>query len=248
MWLTKKEKKENSDQLVRKEKSDRKETWDRWARKEMQENVCYDDFSILNCLECALLFVAAPSGIGTSGVTYVQWGRKRCSAYGVQTLYSGIAAGSHYTHSGGGANTQCLPLDPIWGVYQDGNQAAGGNIFGSEYQLGHIQMFANKDLDQQNPPCALCYAATKNTQFMLPAKNSCPSGWSRAYYGYLMADYHDHKGRNSYVCVDYYAEGTTASKRNENGNLFYPVEGICGSLPCPPYVNGRELTCCVCMK
>ena len=35
---------------------------------------------------------------------------------------------------------------------------------------------------------------------------------------------------------------------NKNGALFYPVEAVCGSLPCPRYVNGWELTCAVCTK
>jgi hypothetical protein len=26
------------------------------------------------------------------------------------------------------------------------------------------------------------------------------------------------------------------------------VEGVCGSLPCPPYVPRREITCVVCTK
>ena len=192
-----------------------------------------------------MLFLAARSGL--TGTTYIQWGRKHCSALGVQTLYSGIAAGSHYSHSGGGANTQCLPLDPVWGYYKDGHQGAT-YIYGSEYELGNgIQPFINKALYQYEVPCAVCYDANKNTQFMLPAKNICPTGWSRAYYGYLMAEHHTHHGRNMYVCVDHNAE-PTGSSNNNNGNLFHPVEATCGSLPCPPYVNGRELTCAVCTK
>ena len=30
--------------------------------------------------------------------------------------------------------------------------------------------------------------------------------------------------------------------------LFYPVEARCGSLPCPNYVNNREVTCVVCSQ
>ncbi|XP_062504087.1 short-chain collagen C4-like [Corticium candelabrum] len=192
--------------------------------------------------------IAPPPSPGTSGVTYIQWGRKRCSATGVQTLYSGVAAGSHYDHGGGGANTQCLPLNPIWGYSRSGRQSAS-YIYGSEYQLNQgIQPFINKGLHDHDVPCAVCYAATKNTQFMLPARNICPSGWRRAYYGYLMAEHHGHSGRNMYVCVDHNAEPTVGSSLNHNGNLFYAVEGACGSLPCPPYVDGKELTCSVCLK
>ena len=103
-------------------------------------------------------------------------GKKNCSALGVQTLYSGIAAGSYYTHHGGGANTQCLPLDPVWEYYKDGHQGPS-YIYESEYEIGNgIQLFINKGLYQYEVPCAVCYDATKNTQFMLQAKNICSTG------------------------------------------------------------------------
>jgi hypothetical protein len=30
--------------------------------------------------------------------------------------------------------------------------------------------------------------------------------------------------------------------------LFYPVKTQCGSLPCPPYINDKYVTCVVCTK
>ena len=184
------------------------------------------------------------AAVSFTGITYVQWGRKRCSSADVETLYSGVAAGSHYTHGGGGANTQCLPLDPVWENFKDGH-GSGNQIHGSEYE--GVQPFINKVLHDYQVPCALCYAATKNNQFMLPAKNICPSGWTREYYGYLTSEHYVHSGRNIYLCLDHNAE-PTGTNTNHNGNLFYVVEASCGSLPCPPYVDGRELTCAVCTK
>ena len=35
---------------------------------------------------------------------------------------------------------------------------------------------------------------------------------------------------------------------NQDGKLFYMAEGRCGSLTCPPYVDGHELKCVVCSK
>jgi hypothetical protein len=182
-----------------------------------------------------------------SGVTYVQWGKKQCTATDVQTLYSGVAAGPHYTHAGGGANTLCLPLDPEWDKFRDGTQGES-YVYGAEYELTiSIDPFVNQGLHDHDVPCALCYAANRNSQFVLPAKRTCPSGWTQAYFGYLMSAHYGHK-RTSFLCVDHDAEATTGSHPNHNGNLLYPVEGVCGSLPCPPYVDGRELTCAVCLK
>ena len=53
---------------------------------------------------------------------------------------------------------------------------------------------------------------------------------------------------NDFICVDEAPEGWLGSYADNNGAVMYTVEGICGSLPCPPYVNGWELTCVVCSK
>ena len=53
---------------------------------------------------------------------------------------------------------------------------------------------------------------------------------------------------SEYICVDKAAEKIPGSQANTDGTLLYPVEAVCGALPCPPYTNGRELTCVVCTK
>jgi hypothetical protein len=74
----------------------------------------------------------------------------------------------------------------------------------------------------------------------------CPSGWTREYFGYLMATHYTHAA-SEFVCVDVNPEAT-GSTANHNGNLWYPTEAECGSLPCGPYVQDRELGCAVCTK
>ena len=54
-----------------------------------------------------------PPGPMTGGVTYVRWGRTTCpDTEGTEVVYSGRAAGSHYSHQGGGANYQCITEEP----------------------------------------------------------------------------------------------------------------------------------------
>ena len=79
---------------------------------------------------------------------------------------------------------------------------------------------------------------------MMPARNDCPSGWTEEYHGYLMSERHS----PDFVCVDGTAEYVPGTHASKDGALLYPVEGVCGSLPCLPYVAGRELTCAVCTK
>ena len=83
---------------------------------------------------------------------------------------------------------------------------------------------------------------------MIPARNQCYDGWQIEYAGYLAADLSSHH-RSEFVCVDGEAEATPdGSSRNENGVLFYPAQGRCGSLPCGPYEDEKDLLCVVCSR
>ena len=55
-----------------------------------------------------------------------------------------------------------------------------------------------------------------------------------------------HMSPSNYVCLDSAAESQTSDFRDDDGKFMYVAEAVCGALPCPPYVNYRELTCVVC--
>ncbi|KAI8507943.1 hypothetical protein Bbelb_141830 [Branchiostoma belcheri] len=185
------------------------------------------------------------------GAVYIRWGRTSCDeGTGTVTVYSGRAGGESYSNKGGGSNYQCLPLDPEWGRYKDGNQRWRSYMYGAEYELDSNAPYHPYDkatLQDQDVPCSVCYSLYRRAQVMIPARKTCPDGWTREYGGYMMADDHGH-GRTEFVCMDGEPEVLPGGEGNDNGALFYPVEGRCGSLPCPPYVEGRELTCVVCTK
>eukprot|EP00058_Branchiostoma_floridae_P004814 XP_002590302.1 hypothetical protein BRAFLDRAFT_76555 [Branchiostoma floridae] len=163
-------------------------------------------------------------------------------------LFSGVAGGTDRNQPGGGTNYQCLPTDPQWDRYQDGVQGGKAYMYGAEYQLNTNVPFGSTSLHNNDVPCAVCYVPTRGSKLMIPARNNCPNGWTEEYDGYLMAGLHSHAGAKEYVCVDEQPEAVTGGHANHNGALFYPVEARCGSLPCPNYVEGRELTCVVCTK
>ena len=80
---------------------------------------------------------------------------------------------------------------------------------------------------------------------MIPSHYECPSGWTREYYGYLMAGYHGHKAATQFTCIDRSLEPIESSGGNTDGKLFYTVEVHCGHfIPC----GEQELTCVVCTK
>ena len=89
--------------------------------------------------------------------------------------------------------------------------------------------------------------STRSAIAMIPGRNQCHDGWTREYAGHLAAGGHGYCA-TEYVCLDFHPDSIVGGQKNEKGALFYLVDGICGSLECPPYVNGRELTCAVCSK
>ena len=163
-------------------------------------------------------------------------------------LVSGIVGGEGYNHHGGGANYLCLPHNPRYDKYTDGRQHAG-YVYGTEYEVSQYSGNPFKrNLHDHEAPCVVCFVKSRGSMLMMPARNDCPSGWTMEYKGYLMTALHNHGHPTDFICVDGDPEYVPGSHADRNGALLYPVEGVCGSLPCLPYVSGRELTCAVCTK
>ncbi|KAL4238241.1 hypothetical protein ACF0H5_002954 [Mactra antiquata] len=201
-------------------------------------------------LEATISSLQSVKGID-GGSTYVRWGNKGCPPNGTTTLYSGWAAGSYSSHTGGAANHLCLPPDPQWDHYDD-RVATNNQIFGTEYDVGwdNVNMereFFGKDIRFDDVPCAVCYSQ-RSEKIMIPARLDCYPGWTKEYSGYLMSSHYSDAAPSMYICVDKAVEAVVGGHGNQRGNLLHLVEGTCGSLECPPYVNGRELTCVVCTK
>ena len=187
--------------------------------------------------------VPGPKGERAGGVVYVRWGHNSCPKSGAQLVYAGRAGGAHYTSPGGGGNPQCLPLDPTFHKTISGAQT-WAYIYGAEYEGTNPLTSQSSSTDV---PCAVCYVPTRNALYMIPAKYDCPKDWTREYFGYLMSEGYAHH-RSQFSCVDHSLTPVIGSSHNHNGFLFYPVEGVCGSLPCPPYSRDKELSCAVCTK
>ena len=182
-------------------------------------------------------------GPSSGGVIYTRWGKSSCpNTAGTELVYGGRIGGTQSGHSGGGANLLCMPLDPQYSTYRPGVQGQG-YMYGAEYEqpLGVTT--------SDDPTCAVCYTSTRETELMVPAKTSCPSSqWTREYYGYLMSGHHNHTGRSSYICVDKAFGAASGSGSQTLAAGLYHVEATCNGLPCPPYVDYKELTCAVCTR
>ena len=119
-------------------------------------------------------------------------------------------------------------------------------VHGAEYEYS---AGPNSNTFQHNVPCAVCYATARSSTLIIPAKIQCPPTWTREYYDYLSSERAGHY-RSSFNCVDVNPEVIGNSGANGEGALFCYVLSACDTngLSCPPYENGRILSCVVCTK
>jgi len=191
--------------------------------------------------------VAVPPAVPAGSVVYTLWGRSSCPA-GATKVYDGFAASGHYQHTGSGRNMLCLTETPTFDVFNDGDQN-GALIYGVEYEMngyGLAGAHPYSGLQDDNAPCVVCLRENVRVSLMIPGAHVCPVGWTLEYAGHLMAPHYT-GGAGEFVCVDRQAHGI-GSNLNQNGSLWFPVEAECGSLPCGPYIQNRELTCAVCTR
>lgn len=188
--------------------------------------------------------VAAPAAVPAGSVVYTRWGRTSCPP-GASTVYSGYAASGYYSHTGGGRNLLCLTSTPAYGSFSDINQN-GALIYGVEFETSAYGVSALAPLQNYDARCAVCLRENVRVSLMIPGANVCPAGWNLEYAGYLMATHYT-QGASEFVCVDAAPE-QTGSSASSDGHMWYPTETECGSLPCGPYVQDRELSCAVCTR
>lgn len=185
------------------------------------------------------LGLAHVSGQYSGGSIYTRWGRKSCpNNTNAELVYEGYAGGAHFEHTGSGTNYLCLPRSPIYG--EDFSSGDRGYLYGVEYQIPVITGIFNNDA-----PCAVC-RVPETTVLMIPGRNQCYPNWKLEYDGFLVSERHSHTGSKEFVCMDGQPEALNSGSADENGALFYLVNGRCGSLKCPPYDEDHEITCAVC--
>ena len=173
---------------------------------------------------------------------YVRWGHDQCPST-AQLVYAGFTAGPTHNTIGGGSNPQCLPDNPSFLKTVSGTQERVSGLRGAEYNSPY---FTGASFNH-NIPCAVCYASQRSAVYMIPAKHTCPTRWTKEYHGYLMTSYHSHS-RFQYTCIDSNFKQLHNSGTDQKSFEFYMVEARCSSLPCPPYSEGKEITCAVCTK
>lgn len=200
-------------------------------------------------LRCYYLLTGPP---GPAGANYIRWGRTTCNnSAETQTLYTGFMAGPLWSAQGGGSNLLCLPDEPEFlPLFTAGQQQHRSRVRATEYEIFNSPFFGH--LHDENVPCAACFTTERGQKIMIPARVTCPPSWTMEYHGYIMSGdtTTNQHHRLTYECVDVDAEAVPGRGFNGDGvlNLIYPVEVTCDGIDCPPYSDGRELSCVVCTK
>ena len=185
-----------------------------------------------------------------SGATYVRWGRKECPTInGTIKVYEGFAAGDHYKHTGGPSELLCLTNEPQWGNYDDG-YLGHAFVYGAEYAHGFSEHLFGKNVLHQRVPCVVCQSVGRLAALRIPGRTGCFDSWTKEYSGYLMGGHHGHAKSTDYTCVDADPDVQEGYPESENPHWLYFVEASCtkSTIPCPPYVHGREISCVICTK
>ena len=197
--------------------------------------------------------IEGPPGPSSGGAVYTRWGRTVCPpTSGTELVYKGLAAGTHFSHSGGGANYLCITENPQYLSSTipkfSGNDLVLSFLYGAEYQLPGFS-----PLHDENVPCAVCHSSQRSSKLMIPGRITCPQSWTEEYIGYLMAErgHPNHKNTKVYECVDKDGEAVPGEERDVNSALFQLVGAVCNvGLPCGDnaFVANRPITCVVCTK
>ena len=173
---------------------------------------------------------------------FVRWGSSSCpNNTGTVQIYSGLVGGSSFEDQGGGSNHLCMPLDPEYTLPTQAGVQGTSIVYGAEYESTLLGTVNN------NVPCAVCSVSTRSQVLMIPAKTSCPTSWTREYYGYLMSEGISNY-RSSFICVDKGHEPVPGTAQHATASDLWHTEAHCSGLPCLPYINENELTCVVCSQ
>ncbi|WAR21303.1 hypothetical protein MAR_015277, partial [Mya arenaria] len=205
---------------------------------------------------------------GTNGSIFIRWGRKQCPTnadliykvikhsvwklqeFGRKNIHSfclGYTSGKRYDDVGSGVDTFCLPEEPLWGKYSDASNGYRAYIYGSEIHHDASDNEFPYAVHNQDMPCAVCLSE-RALNLMIPGRTACYPGWTLEYSGYMMTNVQGRESGQDTICVDDHPEFLDHGGSDDSQHILYLVEAQCGSLPCPPYVNNRELPCAVCSK
>lgn len=131
--------------------------------------------------------------------TYTHWGHATCAA-GDDVLYTGLAFGTYYAHTGGATKPVCYAANDAGAAYNGANHGSYLVPLGL-YHSGSDSAFQVQGLTgRRTIPCAVC--ATPRVCYEVVGSRSCAAGWTAAYQGELAGGYYAHSGNVDGFCYE----------------------------------------------
>ena len=96
-------------------------------------------------------------------------------------------------------------------------------------------------IHNHNVPCAVCAVSICETVLMIPAKTSCPTSWTREYYGYLIITM-DMQDPCIHALIDIKSSFQIIMLMHCSTQH---IEASCTGMPCPPYDSQKEVNYCL---
>ena len=162
-------------------------------------------------------------------------------------MYDGIAGRTEHSVKGGGIDFQFLSKVPQYLSVSSGIQQLRSSLSAVEHEDQEGPTLTSSTFRKAGLYCAVCYTQTRGASIMIPGRCQCPGNWTTEYFGYLSAERGGHISPSTYICID--NNLVPKSKVNPYGSTTMKVEMKCHNTHiCPPYEEGKELTCAVCTK
>ncbi|CAC5380099.1 unnamed protein product [Mytilus coruscus] len=179
---------------------------------------------------------AAANGIGWGVQTRAEF----IKSHGFKIL--GLGAGGKSNEVGRSAVPVCMPHDP------DNGQNSHAKHFGTLYGMEYNDPGLGQNLYDKDAPCAVCRVNYVSSVVTIPGKSTCYKGWNLEYSGILVAGQHTDAGASAYICLDQSPDVLEGGSEDMGGYTLFPVKAYCGSLRCPPYIQGSLVKCAVCSR
>jgi len=163
----------------------------------------------------------------------------------------GVAGTGKYNEGGDGSNMICLHRNPVWKETISNSGGRKSLLYSVEYKFYDLPFSTSNNgghsLESNDMPCVACHVRTRTAQIMIPARDTCPYGWTREYWGCLVAAHSHHHQRGEYNCLDDAPEVTAGGSAASAGAEVFAVSTPCGyGFLCPPFKSGYGVLCVVC--
>jgi len=176
-----------------------------------------------------------------SKAVYTRWGHDECGDDST-LVYAGAASGAQHNQRGGGYNGICVTMNPSEAPDKADGAQNHARLYGTEYESHYMGSNRNHNQDAACAVCAYHGRATYNAW----GTTECGAGHTRLYQGNVLAAHHS-QWRAEWQCVDEAQKGHAENNAgNNDGVLWYQAEYECGSIPCGPYTQNKEVACAMC--